>query len=194
MPNLVGVISFTHLFNPQSIKRQALIFDQLAIPGCHVLEKAELLREMARDYEWLLDQGIIVDPGKPDRDLWWTVLSRYANDPVMRQLVQLEHGVKDTSEMAEVLAALGIAPETEAFRMYETFLELHWHSEFTLRPISTLLREQENMDAYPVFLVRPAYLNNAPAGKDDVVEIVLNALPVPDDSVSWEQVLIPQRS
>lgn len=51
------------------------------------------------------------------------------------------------------------------------------------------LRDHIGADACPVFSKTFHSLEYQEANKDDVVQIVINALPLPDESVSWEQIL-----
>lgn len=66
-----------------------------------------------------------------------------------------------------------------------------YYSQYEARCVSVYLQELESMDAYPVLsnTFTLPQLFNLPSIKKDIVNITLNSLPVPDDSVPWEQIL-----
>ena len=52
------------------------------------------------------------------------------------------------------------------------------------------LRMSGRYDAFPILRFEGNYpLVKKTTSRDDVVEVVVNKLPIPDDSVSWEQIL-----
>lgn len=61
--------------------------------------------------------------------------------------------------------------------------------EYWARKISILLREIKGMQAYPILALETHYLEKPESEKADVVSIVLNALPIPNESASWEQII-----
>lgn len=62
------------------------------------------------------------------------------------------------------------------------------YGQFLAR-ISTIDLRNAGLEAYPVFYSDPVPLTQAPTEKQGVLQIVLEALPMPDDSTSWEQIL-----
>jgi hypothetical protein len=57
------------------------------------------------------------------------------------------------------------------------------------RMSSIILREAQGLDAYPVLSSTIPIARNSHAVKSDIFHIVLNSLPIPDDSTPWEQIL-----
>jgi hypothetical protein len=61
-------------------------------------------------------------------------------------------------------------------------------SEYFARGISLQLRELANMDASPLVTSQLHSSLEPMIDKSDLVQIVIGALPIPDDSVGWEQI------
>jgi hypothetical protein len=57
------------------------------------------------------------------------------------------------------------------------------------RRLSIYLRELKQIQALPILETGFYSLQSNPANKSDIIKIVINALPEPDDSTSWEQIL-----
>jgi len=51
------------------------------------------------------------------------------------------------------------------------------------------LRNSYNYDAYPVSALNDFTSTQTQGRKEDVVKVTLNALPLPDESISWEQII-----
>jgi hypothetical protein len=60
---------------------------------------------------------------------------------------------------------------------------------YLTRMISIELRELHHLDAFPVLSAGIPDCIKGQANKGHVVEVVLNALPTPDESTSWEQII-----
>jgi len=59
-----------------------------------------------------------------------------------------------------------------------------------VRKLCIQLRVLNRMDAYPVFSeIVPQIPLRVPERTEDVINITINALPVPDETVSWEQII-----
>src|SRR6266496_10191 len=101
MRDFVGVRPFPILFNLPTVKRDALIFDRIAIRGCGLTEATDLLAELGSvgELQWLLEQGIVFEPEKADRDLWNQIMSRVKNDPVMEQIRQFRSSKVEASDI-----------------------------------------------------------------------------------------------
>jgi len=70
-----------------------------------------------------------------------------------------------------------------------SYFDLEFYTERLSRPLSILLRDSLQADAYSVYTVSPEFNSKPEAVKANVVSIVLNELPTPSESVSWEQIL-----
>lgn len=70
------------------------------------------------------------------------------------------------------------------------YQELFFHTDYLeTRYTAIQLREARRVDAYPVFYKEFASDQKQKAVTTDIVQIALDALPVPDESTSWEQIL-----
>jgi hypothetical protein len=65
--------------------------------------------------------------------------------------------------------------------------KLEVSSEHLARAMSIQLREQDELNALPVLNGKMTAPKRSSVAQEDVIQIVLDALPVPDDSVSWEE-------
>jgi hypothetical protein len=51
------------------------------------------------------------------------------------------------------------------------------------------MREVDGHDAYPVLPRTIPIAQDSPTIKSDVIRLIINAMPIPDDSTAWEQIL-----
>lgn len=193
MKEFIGVRSFSSALLPGNLKRDALTFKCIAVPACSILipslnEEIDFVNELM----WLLEQGIIFEPIPPDVNILKEIISRHQHDPFMnliREFRKIKPSEIFKDEIVVALSKENIPVDDETFNLVDLILDIHTQSEYLLRPISVMLREHKQMDAYPVFTISPNDLQNPQAEKNDVVQITLNAFPIPDDSVSWEQIV-----
>jgi hypothetical protein len=61
--------------------------------------------------------------------------------------------------------------------------------KYQTRIFSIKLREIDGFDAYPILGTPLSTSIDSPITKNDVVRIVLDAMPIPDESTSWEKIL-----
>lgn len=189
----------------QAVKRDALIFHRLAIPyfNKHLLKilrqsNTENSKYLADEFEWLSENGIIFEPedigidnpiGDDEIQRYQKLeFSEYSTVPKPDELIEpdplfvsLEAG-EDFSDIIKKLKN-GFSP---LFNLVKGSMT---GAEYQVRRISLQLRKLKNLDAYPIAPLT-TYLSQQPeADKSSVVQILLSNLPVPDDSVSWEQIL-----
>lgn len=74
--------------------------------------------------------------------------------------------------------------ESPAFKTQAALMTGH-----LTRASSIILRETQGLDAYPVLSNIIPIARNSNAVKSDIFHIVLNSLPIPDDTTPWEQIL-----
>jgi|GEM_PF-1724374 len=212
MPETVGVVDpFTFVDNESihlsQLKRQALMFDRLAIPNLldtlipHA-NKKELL-DIVAEIEWLLEQGVIFDPklehhDNPSEELKsaFGSLIYYAKDITSQFLgINMDKLFDKEEPSDEFMEQLDKLPErtrdeivasinTEKFR--NTVLMLTVHS---VRVYSIQFRELHGIDAYPLLSITIPPAIDAAATKSDILRIALNYLPIPDETTHWEQIL-----
>lgn len=200
MREFVGVKSPIRFARDPNIKQEALIFNRIAIPKLNVLlaadvESVDWINEISQIASWLVEQRIIFQPEAcpafqelADVEHERLVLSR---DRILEQLEESErlYNIKK-------LAVMSAPPMTddEFFTVFKPHLtDLARLNEvaddLNTRCISITLRCLNQMDAYPITTSNQYPTTQSDTNKNDVIYLVLNTLPVPDESVSWEQIL-----
>jgi hypothetical protein len=176
-----------------SFKREALIFQRI---GVHNL-KADLNKFRSRGathegglfetLEWLLEQDVLFEPELMVRDIHTNAdseLNRYLKD-------YRNHQKKDKELESKFLTSLhntNTDPMDTIRLFFEGALAMMDASDTLSRILSVQLRKSHNMDAHA--LVKSSSLSsNSSIGAHTTLGIVLNAMPVPSESVSWEQIL-----
>jgi hypothetical protein len=200
----IGVLTEERLLNLEKkdnsafLKREALMFSRVAIydlkemlPRLNMIE-GDPPGGTANVIERLIHEGIVFEPralpvGGQVKNTEFGILNK------IRELLDEESRAALQSLIAERLdERLECDPSFfgEAMkRLISTFPPLMFYSEYEARCASISLRELDNMNAYPL-LTRPLpSLLNLPSFKNEVVTITLNLLPVPDESVPWEQII-----
>ena len=125
--------------------------------------------------EWLLENGVIYSPQELPSNPHIIANSEYVES--VRQKADLDHNL-------EGLFNLGVDRSDQAYR------EMFIHADYLkTRYMAIQLRELDKVDAYPVYYKEPPSEQKHEASKTDIVQIALNALPVPDESTSWEQII-----
>lgn len=189
----VGVISFLDLIVSSSLKQEALMFDRIAIPGCEGwVSHNERLTNNSKlgpvdDVKWLYEQGVVFEPSVRE----FSLDAKAA--PPERRLINNKEYMKyyklESTHLKETFKGGKTVAQEEEEGGKHLYLSFHYYA----RSASVQLRELYKMAAYPVFngkflsAYMPAQMNEL-AGSD-VVKVTLNALPVPDDSTPWEQVI-----
>lgn len=207
----MGDPEVAHLMDTSLLKREALMFSRIAIPTLHEIlssrgESSEFQRVCA-ELAWLHEREIVFEPefaaknqilndeyqGQIDS------LRQHGKD-VIRQIFgldldELEATRKDKTKIPEVRKKLDKLSEMSADDLMAIFESSDLLDSVMLmtgsltRMMSIELRELMHLEAFPVLTRRIPAADNRQANKGDVVEIVLNALPVPDESTAWERIL-----
>ncbi len=181
-----------------SLKRELLIFTRIALS--HYASSLKRLREepmessqyLANELEWLVDNKIIFDPGYAGAEI------ELENEEHSEILTIIRNSQKDvTRNINEIILRMTRAvvegkKGIELKNYLDTRLDFVKKSipladEYIARLVSIQLRLLDSMDAYPILSSLP-HVPNASVQKTDIVRIVLDTLPIPDDSVSWEQI------
>lgn len=169
------------------------------------------VRNEIKELEWLSNEGHVFDPGvEADQSL--------LDDEEYKRLLDLEAKFRGDSEYitGELFSALekcqvrrseilrnivrSREPISEyvGMSLYSSLEEslasqlndvLYLVDEHSIRRISVQLRLVESLDAYPILSGAIRITQKENCAKQDVVRLVLNKLPVPDESVSWEQII-----
>lgn len=181
MADLIGVKNSFDFMNaqedlPSILKHEAIILNRIAVNDLHVLvkddKKTSVLPEQAvRDVQWLYEEGIIFNPNlqikipQPHLSPHYQRYAQFANE-VYDQVEYLHN--KITPEQIKYLYSLSMLAaqaETRATCLY--------------------LREVEQLDACWTF----SHMCSSESLTRGVLEIVVNQLPVPDESVPWEHIM-----
>jgi hypothetical protein len=208
MREFVAVTHPIFAFNTGALKQQALMFHRIAVPTLSGVLSAdhEDTKHIRRNLEWLIEAGIVFEPAQskvkvssPDHETTLDLLredgKRLIEVLFGFHMEELEAARGDATKIAEVqkkiqvdrlnLAFHGAVFEADRLVGHVTSLATNLTRLFSIE-----LREANQLDAYPILPDQSASLEtNHRCTKHDVVKIVLAALPLPDDQVSWEQIL-----
>jgi len=180
MRELVAVKSPNQLPDLDSLKREALMFNRIAIP--ELLSTVGWMKAGYRpdnvqewelaDLDWLIENNILYDPEITLDD------PRFQATDAYNDYLQYQNALWQVTN--SVLAG-NLQPDITAppFSM----------AELIVRLTSVQLRDLEDKDAYPLLDSNIFSTQGEQASKSDVLQIVINALPVPDESTPWEQIL-----
>lgn len=207
MREYVGVMSWLGAVTTKSFpKREVLLFNRIAVPylrlGIQMLEQSDNPNEdFINELESLLQEGIIFEPKivfshklranleyAGYRDLSSKLqneMLEFIKNPDLKNITDdaLNAAVIEVLKVIESGKRSTDSLSPHAFYLLNGFID----ADYEARRISVQLRELDNIQAFPILLSDFYSVQKEQADKTDVVEIVLKALPVPDDSVSWEQ-------
>jgi len=169
----VGVCGEQDLGDLKSLKRDALLFDQIAIPNLdrNVADlRYDLDRDSLDELFWLRDIGIVRDGPLP------------------------YFSVKDSPTVD--LQFLNALAETPLPIMASDHQQLGWRLNTTVyyaaalssRMCSTILRHK-GINAFPILRTRGQIATEFPSGTDTVLEVVLKSMPIPDDQTPWQDII-----
>jgi hypothetical protein len=185
----VGVVRIAPHDDGSILKRAALLFDKLAV-GQRVMQLsgASLFRTQAHvgayrqllaEARWLEERGFAFSVDTTGLDI----------PPEVQQDAYYKETMDEFSAASAKLFAKapvgGIVREGQIIEaLYELSDELY---PIDVRRTAFLLRRVKGLDAYPV--LRGVPISGSPddsASKVEVVNVVLNQLPLPADDVAWE--------
>jgi hypothetical protein len=181
------------------LKREALMFSRIAIPLLDKLltftgkSDTDSVTQFGGELEWLLERDIVFDPATiPDRldvtDEEYTkflTLETIAEKEARHRVPEAQRGLEQRA--LDYPAAMRrrdefarqLAEATQAALMVELY---------RVRRECIRLRMLHRMDAYPVLTLSGILSPEASSNKHQIIRIVINSLPFPDDSTSWEQI------
>jgi hypothetical protein len=154
-----------------------------------LMDGSSRLRQLIAEVEWLLGRGIVFEP-----ELDFDNEKLAANDE-FRSFV--EANFSESERIAAELGkdidisriAEGVSEETLAQILNNVKAGMAMIG-FNARYISAAMRAQGNMDAYAVLSTTlPSSDSRVAPSSGEVLQIALNALPVPDESTPWEQII-----
>lgn len=178
--------------NIEFLKREALMFDRIALPFFNVFASGASsgFSQLISEVEWLIDSGIVFEPELKSDD------ERVQSSDKFKAQGQAELKLKEELDelfLNHLSRRVTVDKEnsegglTPASRMLLQ-KQIEWSGVFA-RYFSLQLRLLDNMDARPVLPSLIPQANPDSANKSDIAQIALRALPVPDYSTSWEQIL-----
>jgi hypothetical protein len=201
------------------LKQQALIFHRLAVPQLNsfLLNGEKItgeIKQVVAEMRWLYENGIVFDPqveGRTipsctEREVEAIASIRHALgmigilvgiDP--NKILDTEDNIDlpeisddDFNKIIKKLEKLPTFLEETRGKIAESPEFLEQVSLMTMhqaRMFSIELREVDGFDAYPILANAIPNTPQSPADKNNVVRLVLNSLPVPDDSTPWQDIL-----
>lgn len=211
MRDFVGVSSWFTILGQSSLKRDALIFDRIALLDWPLL--SSILKQdttLGPEIEYLINKEIVFESSNDEAHL-----SRLKSNDEIRSLWDLFS--KSADEAFKISRTLDLIPikGTEGFRIVDkqreravqteklspeeyarilaSLLEILASNvikgfEYRQRIVCVQLRELYNLETYPIL---PNYIHGAlsTTTKSETVQITLKSLPIPDESVPWEQII-----
>jgi hypothetical protein len=192
-------------FDPTTIKRDALLFDLVAVP--HSPMEALLRDDRHLPIpDWLFEENVVFEPYFFDSKSTDESLTRnaefvlnfdFAGDPSLSPEIDLASNPElerifqlNPEKWEDEIKRLIAEGKTDSVR--ETLeagsKKLRAKDEYLARAMSIQLRASKDLDAYPVLNGGLTSVGNSGVNYSDVITIVLNSFPMPDDSVPWEQI------
>jgi len=219
MTQVKEFVGITHLGNVNaSLKREALLFNRLGIclyerTKMLTFNPNVSVREIADELDWLIEQGIVFDIEKiverevPD-DEYVSLLSEYdrlvratVKDARSRLDVITDESLPIINEFDSLKDALVANGDTQKINYFLQRLGEFRSEVFSIKNVvagyldlasrlhSVKFRVVDGIDAFPLSYNSRLPPNASPATKADVVRLVIDALPVPDENTPWEQIL-----
>jgi hypothetical protein len=202
MKEFIGVKSWLGTAFYPSLKRESLMFNRIAIPKykqcLDFLGKRTGVGEYyVAQLEWLSEQGFVFEPDHSISEkllLNHAEFNKYYN---MESNLTLEMIKIFKKQMREIEIERGdtdpqtyyAEPHHTANLIGEWLPRLYDAAEYQSRYVAVHLREVHQVESFPVLTTRMSEAQETQTSKTDVVHILLNALPEPDDATSWEQIL-----
>jgi hypothetical protein len=197
--DVVAVPDGTLAFNEPALKQIAVLFNRIAFPG---LSKFRSLSDThTKSPEYLLrlaDKGILFEPEIQNSDDqtfkslmeqdWVQLYKRYSVSA--EDLLASRTDEKKASEVMEKTRA--ISPESISEKeQYAAVRALKRMAANAPRFAAAQLRNLNNLDAHAVVSSEssPWEQDDEHSNRHDVLQILVNALPLPDKDVSWEQII-----
>ena len=185
MRTRVGVRPFDSFSSVDELKRDSLLFDQIAISELsmnlgYAEEYAETDEDRRRiaELQYLRENNVVFEPSVNIND------PRLVDTPVYRDYK------RSLAALTGVLESMlsGNAPADGGITFFSLGPGLST-TEINTRLDAALLSLQPNIEAFPVLQGSIGSLDGKDAPKADVLQVVLTALPVPSPDTSWERVL-----
>ena len=192
-------------FDPSVLKRDALLFHQIAVPKDPTLPFLEDPHKLDIP-EWMYEESVLIEPT-------FSFTEELVNNSEFEK--NFDSGAHSSDDAADALrrnaelnrivqAALNLPKEQQLetarklwtdeqyAHLRPAMVEVTNHfatsSEFRARAMSVQLRQLERLQAYPLLSSDLTPANQSVGNEIDVYYAILNELPMPGDSVPWEQI------
>jgi hypothetical protein len=188
MREFVAVNDSSVMSDISILKREALMFDRIAFPFFKISKNRRDYLELCRSLELLVEHGIAF---VPKIELAESMSEDFFNEGklLMEQVFEMtktlgidieEYRTKDSVDLP-LFNDIGEWP-------IEVITHIKIIAAHGTRLYSISLRDEYNVDACPVMSIElPS--KSEKANKPDVMRLVFNAFPVPDEQTKWEQIL-----
>jgi len=209
MREMIAVNNLLTAMSTQVLKREALMFDRIAVPQLSLLLPAFKVlmgtapQEML-DYEWLLGQGVLFEAAHDKTATIQSEEYQYVDRAAKAHMENVEgmykeHGLGEFTEIRKEELVESMIKLKDALSDKVTNLARLATSEdfqknlasafdYHARGMSIELRELKGLDTYPILLLPPPERLDKPSSETDIITITLNALPTPDENTPWEQI------
>jgi hypothetical protein len=181
MTDFIGVTRLDHILahTADPLKREALLFNKIAITDLDVVfryyEKfSDEWKLLCRDVEWLFEKGVIVN---------WRELMHDNKDAWSEVYELFKHAVYGFPTLPGEEE-----PATYHGKMKDITPSRALSTGADVMAISASLRYYCNADAVPII---DKWLSNSTRRQSsaEVIEVALQAMPIPDETTPWEQIL-----
>lgn len=183
------------------LKQEAIIFNRIGFPllgyFLRLLEHSGHISENAlNEINWLLERGIIFDLKDLPEDQRLTANADYQQSLKLEDTIQSfvkefakKGGIGKALRLVSAMARNKPSPVLHDPELQNFFWQSILFIENRARLGAIQLRELEKLDAYPILRLGFNPMEQSPASKTEVLQIVLNDLPIPDATTSWEQII-----
>jgi hypothetical protein len=176
MTEFIGVKKLSDFQVNPSFKKDALIFNRIAISSVTDFRRMILegfigseFRHQSQEFTWLLKNGIVFQPEFTPQQR-----EAFISDN------QLDSIQKVRAEHKELTKKLPCDFDTNFWNWWDTLCD------YDTRSLAVMLRVGQKLDAYPISSL--TYSKEIEA-KSEVVTVVINNLPMPNESTPWEQIM-----
>jgi len=190
MKEYIAVNDTMVLFNLNALKRQALMFDRIAVPFFGGI--SEQFIEHSRvpliitELEWLIDQGIAFEPNL-DFDKQRLAANNEFRSFIGANVSETQYIEAELAKDIDINRIVEGREEASAQLLINAGLAM---IGYNARYISAAMRALGKGDAYAVLSATiPSSGSSTAAHSNEVLQIAFNALPVPDESTPWEQII-----
>jgi hypothetical protein len=178
---LVGVKNPADINTATEFKRYALLFSRIAVVGLRHIKTGRVAAELA----WLQENGIVFEPPYID-------ITLLRNNPEILHYLKLEK--EQLSALSkELLTAVKSDESLNSQALLSQASDvsnlLRFMMNTTVRTVSVELRELYQIEAYPLLSDDRLFSRESQSKKTSVIQLAVKSLPIPDESVPWEQVI-----